>query len=172
MAAAYGSVKQCGGYVSVSTVEAGTCFAIYLPSAEHFVAPLEERRGGPSTATETIVLVEEEEGTRNLVRNLLARKGYRILEAQEEADIRRIFAEFSGSIHLLIANVKASRLAYDIAQKHSNLKLIYISGSPDDTADDYSGPLPLDAALLQKPFRLDTLLAKIRSVLDNKPSVG
>ena len=59
---------------------------------------------------------------------------------------------------------------FDMALAHPDLKLIYISGFSDDAAEDL-GPVPPDAAILQKPFQLDTLLAKIRFVLDNKPSV-
>ena len=142
--------------------------AVYLQSAAHYVPALDDRRVEPGAVRETIVLFEAEEGLRNLVRNLLARKGYKILEAED--DVRRIFAQSGGAVDLLIANVKSSTLAFDMSLAQPRLKLIYISEFTDDAADDHPGPLPADAAVLQKPFRLDALLAKIRSVLDNKPS--
>jgi signal transduction histidine kinase len=171
MAAVYGTVKQSGGYISAAGTDAGTAFTLYLPGAEHYVAALEERAPAPAANRETIVLYEAEEGLRRLVRNLLTRKGYRIVEADEEDAVRRIFAgEPADSIDLLIAGVESSTLAFNMALAHPRLKLIYISGFTDDTAEDHPSPLPPDAAVLQKPFRLDALLAKIRAVLDNKPS--
>jgi hypothetical protein len=169
MAAAYGIIKQCGGYVSASGGDRGVTFAVYLPSAEHHVTALDKRRVEAAAVRETIVLFEGEEGLRHLVRNLLARRGYKVLEAGDEDAVRRIFAQTHQTIDLLIANVNSSTLAYNMALAHSRVKLIYLSES-NDTVEERPGPLPPDAAVLQKPFRLDALLAKIRSVLDNKPS--
>ena len=71
---------------------------------------------------------------------------------------------------VLIANLSASTLAFNMVLAHPRLKLVYISEFSDDAAEDHPGPLPPDAAVLQKPFPLDALLVKIRSVLDNKSS--
>lgn len=169
----YGIVKQSGGEIVVeSEPGSGATFHIYLPriigvtDAAHPAKTVPAARAG----TETILLVEDEPGVRQLVRDMLYRLGYTILEAGSGAEALRIFEQHHGVIDLLLTDVIMPQMSgRDLAQRlrsvQPSLKVLYMSGYTDDMLAHH-GVLEPNVFLLPKPFAPDELGAKLREVLD------
>ena len=167
----YGIVKQSGGYVMVqSEVGHGTSFHIYLPqvqgAAEKHPAPTPAAAAGGS---ETILLVEDEESVRQLVRDTLASKGYRVLEADSgEAGIA-IADKHEGQIDLIITDVmmpgmSGREMVNKLNQTRPAIRILYLSGYTEDAIVS-EGKFESGTAFLQKPFSLQSLSKKVREVL-------
>ncbi len=169
----YGVVKQSGGYIWVdSEVGQGTSLRIYLPRVRE--RPLSEvRRPQPSAAprgSETLLLVEDEEGVRDLLREWLAGYGYNVLSASNGVEALELGSRFDGRIDLLVADVVmplmgGPALAKRMLDLRPELKVIYVSGYADDALGDRQ-VLEAGAAFLQKPFTLDSFIRKVREILD------
>ncbi len=152
---------------------AGTTFRIYLPVAEAAEAELVVSRPAEPTrlqGSETVLLVEDEESVRKLVRSILQKNGYRVLEAMEGTDALRI-AEQQKAIDLLLTDVVMPRMsgaetAARLLAVRPGLKLLYMSGYTDD-AVVLHGVQRSEAALVQKPITPELLLSKVREVLDS-----
>jgi two-component system cell cycle sensor histidine kinase/response regulator CckA len=174
LATVYGVVKQSGGYVWVySEPGRGTSFKIYLPRIEETAVPA--GRDGksetqiPERGSETILLVEDEKGVRELAREYLASSGYTVIEAEDGHTALELAAMHVGPIHLLLTDVvmpgiSGRELAERVSQIRPGIKIIYMSGYTDQ-AVVHHGILRNDAVLLQKPFTLMTLAGKLREVL-------
>jgi PAS domain S-box-containing protein len=175
----YGIVKQSSGEIVVeSEPGSGATFHIYLPRATGATdASLASRpEQVVRSGTETILLVEDEPGVRQLVREMLNRLGYTILEAGGGAEALRIFAQHQGAIDLLLTDVIMPQMSgRDLAQRlrtvQPALKVLYISGYTDDMLAHH-GVLEPNVYLLPKPFAPDELAKKLREVLDAPASKG
>jgi two-component system cell cycle sensor histidine kinase/response regulator CckA len=167
----YGIVKQSGGYVMVQSEQGrGTSFHIYLPQVEgtaekHTTPAPDPALGG----TETVLLVEDEESVRQLVRDTLAAKGYQVLEADSgEAGLAEA-ARYKGTISLVITDVvmpgmSGRELVKHLAQSRPETKVLYLSGYTEDAIIS-DGSIESGTAFLQKPFSLQSLSRKVREVL-------
>ena len=166
----YGIVKQSGGYVIVqSEMGQGTTFHIYLPlvegAAEKHSVAVPEAVGG----AETILLVEDEESVRQLVRDTLSAKGYQVLEAENgEAGIATA-ARHRGSIDLVITDVVmpgmgGREMVRQLAESRPGTKVLYLSGYTEDAILN-DGSVEQGTAFLQKPFTLRSLSRNVREVL-------
>jgi signal transduction histidine kinase/ActR/RegA family two-component response regulator len=167
-------VRANGGVVTVhSRPGEGSTFRILLPRAAQPVTAPVTRRGRPALprGTETVLLVEDETGVRELVRDLLGRCGYTVFEATDAADAIAVFARHRDDIHLLVTDVvmpqmNGRQLAERFLAERPALKVLYMSGYTDEPviADD-AAPAP---AFLQKPFTPDVLARAVREVLDGR----
>jgi len=168
----YGIIKQSGGYVMAhSEVGRGTTFNIYLPRAEE---PAEANLAAPASRTavggsETVLLVEDEESVRLLVRETLAAKGYRVLEAENGQSGLAVAAAHSGTIDLIITDVvmpgmSGRELADQLVATRPAIKVLYLSGYTEDAIVS-EGTIESGKAFLQKPFTLQSLSKKVREVL-------
>ncbi len=166
----YGIVKQSGGYVMVqSELGQGTTFQIYLPlvegAAEKTSVTVPEAIGG----TETILLVEDEESVRQLVRDTLSAKGYQVLEGENgEAGIL-MAAQHRGKIDLIITDVVmpgmgGREMVEELVKARPGTKVLYLSGYTEDAIIN-EGSIDTATAFLQKPFTLQSLSRKVREVL-------
>jgi two-component system, cell cycle sensor histidine kinase and response regulator CckA len=172
----YGIVKQSGGYVfTQSEVGRGTCFRIYLPRVEEAAEPLHHNENvqSDSIGSETVLLVEDEESVRQLVRETLELKGYRVLEAEDGEAAIDIAASHKGTIDLLITDVvmpgmSGRDLARKLAESRPDTAVLFLSGYTEDTIA-HEGVLELGKAFLQKPFTLQNLSRKVREVLQAEP---
>jgi len=171
----YGIVKQSGGYIwPYSEPGMGTSFKIYLPRVDEMAerelarAQVSPRLGGK----ETILLVEDEEGVRGLTRQLLQRHGYTVLEAEHGQDALLLCERYSGPIHLLLSDVVLAQmsgreLVDRLIPLRPEMRVLYMSGYSDE-AIVHHGVLKPGTAFLQKPFTTESLMRKLREVLDQR----
>jgi PAS domain S-box-containing protein len=168
----YGIVKQSGGYIFAhSESGAGTTFRIYLPkvldpAGQPGVAKQPQVATGGS---ETVLLVEDEESVRELVRETLKSKGYSVMEAPDGIQGMQVAESFEGKIDILITDVampgmSGHELAKRVAASRPGIKILFLSGYTED-AIIHEGVLDPGTAFLQKPFTLQALARKVRAVL-------
>ncbi len=108
LATVFGIVKQSGGHIAVhSEMEQGTTFRIYLPWVEEVgvATPIEPAAAPPVTGNETILLVEDENAVRGVMRTALEGNGYGLLEAANGAEAIGVCERYPGPIHLLVSDV-------------------------------------------------------------------
>ncbi len=181
----YGTVKQSGGHISVESEPGrGSIFTVYLPRGAKpaAVAP-EPRRPAEAPAPrpagetqltpgrgETILLVEDAQRVRAVVREILEMSGYAVLEARHGAEALEVSNRHAGPIHLLVTDVvmpqmSGRELAQRLATLRPDLKGLYMSGYTDDAIVRH-GVLASGIAFLSKPFTPDALALKVREVLD------
>jgi two-component system cell cycle sensor histidine kinase/response regulator CckA len=165
----YGIIKQSGGYVFVQSEHGrGTVFTIYFPRVDE---PSEARGAAPVSLAaaggcETILLVEDEESVRQLVRETLESRGYHVLEAANGQDALSLAARHSGTIQLIITDVvmpglSGHELVEQLLPVRPAIKVLYLSGYAEDAITAPLAP----KAFLQKPFTLQSLSRKVREVL-------
>jgi PAS domain S-box-containing protein len=180
LATVYGVVKQMDGAIWVrSEPGKGSTFEIYLPRIAE-TGKAEEAVGSTTKTSlaaapggsETVLLVEDQEGIRDLAREFLQRKGYTVLLAVDGDDALRIAAAHHEQIHLLVTdmvmpNIGGRELARRLTPLRPRMKVLFMSGYPehsspgDETVDN-------NVPVLLKPFLLDALARKVRSVLDDR----
>jgi PAS domain S-box-containing protein len=171
----YGIIKQSGGYISVdSDPGKGATFNIYLPRVTASGEVVVEQ---PSLVVnneknvETILLVEDEANLRRLTQQYLNTQGFRVFQAAEASSALQIFNTHEGTIHLLLTDVimpgmNGRELAQRIRALRPETKVLYISGYTENVIG-HNGTLEPGVNLLQKPFTLPALKAKVREVLDS-----
>jgi two-component system, cell cycle sensor histidine kinase and response regulator CckA len=162
----YGIVHQLGGTIAVdSEVGQGTTFTIALRRA----VTIRETHAATAPAPDepiknawTIVLVDDEDDVRAVMKSVLCQKGYTVLDASSGADAIRLLADHSGPVDMLVTDVlmpgMSGRELYEhLVRRHPGLKVLYVSGF----ADEAFGREPGGNAFLSKPFSLDTLAQKV-----------
>ncbi|HTS60589.1 MAG TPA: ATP-binding protein, partial [Candidatus Acidoferrales bacterium] len=171
LASVFGIVKQHKGDIRVeSELGKGTRFEIFLPCAEKVAETEAPQPSGRVHGSETILVVEDEEGVRLLVRRSLETLGYKVLEARNGRDALRVYQEHGGVISLVVTDVvmpemHGQELAARLKRMQPGLKVIYISGYPADAIGQF-GVVNNDSHFLGKPFTSTALAQKVREVLD------
>jgi CheY-like chemotaxis protein len=167
----YGIVRQSGGSIWVDSEPGkGTTFKIYLPKSDDgskgasSLPPLPLRRG-----RETILLVEDEEQVRRVVRTILQRSGYKVLEAASPADAILMSEQYTGTIDLLLTDVVMPRmngreLADRLRPTRPEMKIVFMSGYTGNVVVHH-GILDSGFVLISKPITPDLLLARLAEVL-------
>ncbi len=173
----YGIVKQSEGYIWLySEAGKGTSFKIYLPrfsaTGEALASQpaLAADADQPSPGHETILLVEDEENLRRLARQSLETQGYRVIDAPDGASAIKISQAHKGPIHLLLTDVimpgmNGRELANQLSPTRPEMRVLYMSGYTENHIG-HNGTLDEGITLLQKPFTLPALKAKVREALD------
>src|ERR1700746_618568 len=173
----YGIIKQSGGYIWVySEPGKGTSFKIYMPhvTVVDVAAVVEQPAANPAApveaARETILVVEDETNLRRLTRQFLENQGYTVVEAPDGAAAVQICVAHQGMIHLMLTDVimpgmNGRELAQRVSEIRPNMRVLYMSGYTEN-AIGHNGTLDAGITLLQKPFTLHALKAKVREVLD------
>jgi PAS domain S-box-containing protein len=171
-ATVYGIVTRSGGNVGVySELGKGTSFKVYFPKADA-VEPAAETAAPvarPRVGSHTVLVVEDEEGLRELAKRLLQRLGYTVLIAADAAEARRVFTA-NPAIDILLTDVvmpgaSGPELTLQLIEQRPALKVIYMSGYTEDAIVQH-GVLRPGIAFLNKPFTSYTLGQKIRETLE------
>jgi len=172
LATVYGIVKQADGHISVtSQVGIGTTITILLPAIAVAPSPPKSSIKIVPKGAETILVVEDEDEVRRLVRMSLEMQGYTVLEAGTGTDAIRILDAHSGEIQLLVTDVimpdlGGRNLADAVRARRAGIKVLYMSGYTDDAMIRHGISEALHA-FLQKPFTPLLLARKVRDVLDS-----
>jgi PAS domain S-box-containing protein len=164
-------VRDAGGWTTLtSRVGQGTTVAFGLPrtaaESRPSLAAKNEARGG----SETLLLVEDEEGVRELVRDMLTLAGYDVLEAAMPSDAERISRTHAGLIHLLVTDVVLPELSgLELSERlrahRPDLQVMFMSGFPEPAlrGDVIEAP---GTYFISKPFNRQGLLECVRRALD------
>jgi CheY-like chemotaxis protein len=173
LATVHGIVSQSGGSVVVeSTPELGTSFKVFLPASEDPVAVDDApapARFPRRAACETVLLVEDEAVVRGLVREILERDGYTVVEAADPEQALAVSRD-DPAIDLLVTDVVMPRMsgpeiARALSAFRDDLKVLYMSGYSDAVVVK-QGLLEPGTAFIQKPFRAQELTDKVRTLLE------
>ncbi len=168
----FGIVKQSGGHIYVySEPRRGTTVKVYLPRGVGAPAvgdPRQEVRAQPGR--ETVLIVEDDPSIRDLARRVLLQRGYTVLAASSPGEAVTLVGEQRLPVDLLVTDVMLPEmsgpdLAKILAAQQPGLPVVYMSGYTDTTVVR-GGPLDHGATFLPKPFGPETLLRKVREVLD------
>ncbi len=170
----YGIISQSGGEVLLESKEnEGTSIHLYFPSAElpESIAEGDPERAPRGQEWETILLVEDEENVRKPLAEILASRGYQVLDAADAAQAMALSQRHRGPIHIMVTDVLMAgmsgvELADRLSFQRPEMKVLFATGYPAGLAERPS-LLRDDVPLLKKPFTGRILLAKVREVLDS-----
>jgi len=168
----YGIVKQSGGGVRVSSEPGqGTTVKVFIPRLETGEAEVDDIKTSVR-GDETVLVVEDEDGVRELLWKILTDHGHTVLEARHGRDALTVAGGYDHPIQLLVTDVVmpemgAGQLVDQLVSSRPELKVLYISGYTNDEVTR-RGISRTDAAFIQKPFTSEDLMRKVREVLDTK----
>ncbi len=173
LATVYGIVKQSNGYTGVdSSPGKGTSFQIYLPRHAGQPAIDELKLDSPDMirGSETILLVEDSEPLRKLVKTYLDSAGFRVFSAESGEAALELFTRIGVTLDLLLTDVvmpgmNGRALAEHLLPRQPGMKVVYMSGYTDTFIAGH-GVLDPGTHLLHKPFTEEVFLRKVREVLD------
>lgn len=176
LAMVYGFVKQSGGEIELfSEVGRGTRFDLFFPRVEGEAdgitapaAPPEPLARTAAAKAATVLLVEDDDAVRMLLKRALESYGYVVLDARDGSDALRLWRAHRATIDVLVTDVVMPRvngleLADEVRVDAPELGIIFMSGYPDEMA-------ALGPSFLQKPFGAVDLARRVRAVLDRASS--
>jgi two-component system cell cycle sensor histidine kinase/response regulator CckA len=169
----FGIVRQYGGVVRVSSEAGeGTLVKVYLPrlEAEDGEVLAEQPDTDSLRGSETVLVAEDEDGVRELLRKVLTEFGYTVLTARHGRDALMVAGDRSGDVDLLLTDVvmpemSGRELAETLRGRQPDLKVLYISGYTDDEVVQ-RGISGREVAFMRKPFASEELVRRVRAVLD------
>jgi PAS domain S-box-containing protein len=177
LATVYGIVKQAGGYIWVeSDIGRGTSFTIYFPitdqPAEGGDRPVSVV--GAEGGDETVLVVEDDEMVRALVGQALQAAGYRVLSAGDGDEALQLAHQHPSAIELMVTDVvmpgmNGPQLVERLHASRPETAILFISGYADSTVVRQQ-VLLAGSQFLQKPFTVESLLARVRILLDSAPA--
>jgi PAS domain S-box-containing protein len=170
---------QHGGHIEIArTPNQGVAFRIRLPRASEVMESMESNAilQTMEAGYETIMLAEDDEMVRVLLRQAMEQQGYHVLEANDGADAIRVCENYSGSIDMLVTDVampgmNGLKVLDKIAARRPDIQVLFISGYAHSAFTEF---LETGSELnwLVKPFTTDSLLRRMRTILDHPQSVG
>jgi two-component system, cell cycle sensor histidine kinase and response regulator CckA len=173
LAVVHGIVKQSGGHIEVYSEQGmGTTFKVYFPAVDDQLsaaaAPVDRQT---LLGREIVLLVEDERLVRELALLTLKTNGYTVLEAGTADEAIRILLRYHGDIDLLATDIvlpggSGPELAMSLRKDFPKMKILYMSGYTNDAVVRH-GILDAEVAFLQKPYTPQSLLKKVRTVLDS-----
>lgn len=172
LATVYGIVKQSGGHIGIdSEVGRGTTFRIYLPREEEAAVPVATRpRPARAGGSETVLVVEDDDGVRRLIRRVLEPAGYTVLCAGTGPEALQLCEGRTGPVHLLLTDVilpvmDGSTVAARFTALRPGIRVLFMSGYMDEVVGHHGVPVT-GQDFLHKPFTAGELQARVRETLD------
>jgi PAS domain S-box-containing protein len=168
-------VKQYGGYIFVrSRPGEGTRFDILFPSTETHneqTAGTTAPASNAPTGCEKVFIVEDDETFLDCIGSLLRLHGYKVFTANDGGTALEMMEKLSFDIDMLVSDLVLPKLsgrevAARILDRNPKVKVVFMTGYDDQLDSFYS--LPCESIVLEKPFPLNTLLVKIRDMLDGR----
>jgi len=177
LATVYGIVKQSGGWIGVESEPGrGASFKVFLPRVDAALetSAVQDRMVSPSpplNGRETILLVEDEEGIRNLAGSFLTGNGYTVLPAGDGIEALDLAQHHAQTVDLLVTDMvmpklNGRELVRQLVRSTPRMRILYISGYSNQEQG-----LEETASYLAKPFSMEQLARKVREVLDRPTSV-
>jgi two-component system, cell cycle sensor histidine kinase and response regulator CckA len=174
LATVFGIVKQSGGEIVVESGRGkGSTFSLLFPSEPMPGAGANPREPSSSLprGTETILVAEDEDNVRRVVKSALDSAGYRVLEARSAAKALELASNHEEGIDLLVTDVvmpgmNGRELADSLKRQRPNIRILYMSGYSDDIVMRHGVGESTRVAFLQKPFSMTILAQRVREILD------
>ncbi len=175
----YGIVKQSGGYVWVESAPTrGTTFTICLPEVEAAVnvAPPRPSEPRPAAVGRTVLVIEDEDGVRELAARILSERTHRVLVARSGDEALSELDREPGNVDLVLTDVivpdiGTDQLAHEVRNRYPLVPILYMSGYPRDEIVQ-RGLLDRNQAFLQKPFTAQQLTRAVDEVLGGSETGG
>jgi signal transduction histidine kinase/CheY-like chemotaxis protein len=176
LASVYGIVKQSGGFIFVrSRPSAGARFDVYLPAKSS--APGRVVETPPPVAAErhpTVLLVEDEPAVRRVIREMLERARFRVVEAADGPEALAVSTRFDGEIDLLVTDsvmphMSGAELVELLELERSDIAVLYMSGYPSVSRLDED--IDPTTPFIQKPFSAATLVERAHEILAGRATV-
>lgn len=169
LAIVFGAVKQCEGFIDVrSQLGQGSTFEIYLPELKSEVRPaaVEQKKPALLRGSETILVVEDEEGVRNMIRDTLQLRGYTVILACNGEEAMQIMHDYRGTIDLVLSDVVMPKLggldlAVRLGASTRKARVLLMCGYTERINEIEEAKLPL----IRKPFSPDKLVERIQEML-------
>jgi PAS domain S-box-containing protein len=179
LATVYGIVKQSGGHLWVySEPGKGTTFKIYFPQVDAVIETAELASAAQPVmgGRETVLVAEDEPAVREIVTEVLAKKGYQVLRAPDGQTALELARAHDGAIQLLLTDIvmpglTGRELADALRAERPGVRVLYMSGYTDDAVVRH-GVLEEGMPYLQKPFAPNALAVKVREVLEGLAGGG
>jgi PAS domain S-box-containing protein len=174
LATIYGIVRQSGGHIWLySEPGQGSTFKIYFPLVRDELSEPEAPQPNVAGGTETILLVEDEAGVRELARTILVRKGYTVLVAADPREALAIVDSHQGVIDVLVSDVvmpvlSGPELARRILMSRPGIKTLFLSGYTEELINS-EGRLSGMDGFLSKPFTAEDLARKVSEITSSAP---
>jgi PAS domain S-box-containing protein len=171
LATVYGIVKQSSGEIwAYSELGQGSSFKVFLPRFKEMSNAPAGAPSAPAGGTETVLIAEDEDAIRAIAKRILEKAGYTVLIAKNGSDAARVADNYAGAIHLLVTDMvmpvlSGRQLANRLRKRRPDTRVLFLSGYTESTVAR-EGSLEKGAHFLQKPFAGDSLLRKVREVLD------
>jgi CheY-like chemotaxis protein len=165
-------VKQSDGFIDVESEQGrGATFTVYLPVVGASAEPEADAAHGAGLAgRETVLVVEDEHGVRQMIRIMLDKYGYTVLEASNGTEAIEVSTRHESQIDLLLTDlvmpqIGGRELAELLRPQRPDMKVLFMSGYTDDIFIR-QGISDATASLLLKPFTAETLAERLRELLD------
>ncbi len=167
-------VTRGGGYITATSEPGkGTSFEILLPCVGTFHAPQDiagaHARAVSGERARTVLLAEDEDGVRRLMRNYLAQEGFQLLEARNAEEAELLAEVYREPIDLLVTDVimpgrTGPQLAEKVTRSRPDAKVLLVSGYRHDTLA-HDGIVKREMEVLPKPFAATEFLRRVRALL-------
>jgi CheY-like chemotaxis protein len=175
LATVYGVVKQSGGFIWVtSSPGKGATFEIYFPQASGpvYKMDLDTKPQAIPHSSDTVLVVEDEAGVRELACQFLKVKGYAVLEAKDGPEALEAAARYAGTIHLILSDMvmpkmSGMELVRRLKEIRPDIRVLFMSGYSVYSNGDPEKEFP-DVPVLQKPFSSISLVEMVRKTIDAK----
>lgn len=176
LSAAYGIVKQSGGHIIVTSPKMGASFTIYLPTVTE--GPVERRIPAKydSEAEPLILVVEDEAGVRQVMKNILEKAGYRVADAEHGKAALAYLESVGGKVDFLLTDtvmpeLGGQALVRQVHKRWPDIPIAFMSGHSDEAVRK-GGKLAPGTKFLRKPFAPSDLIDCIRESLRSNSSPG